>query len=394
MKRKLYAVIMAGGKGTRFWPLSRPQRPKQLLKLLSARSLIRESVERVLPLFGRRNTLVVTVDEHHRAVLRELPLLPKNNFLIEPQGNNTAPCIGLAAVELSARDPDAIMAVLPADHWVSDPRRFSRTLRAAMRLAQRHDVLITLGIRPDYPETGYGYILKGRKAARSNAMPVYRVDGFEEKPNLKRARQLTRRGALWNSGIFIWRAAAILESLRRYAPAIARGLERIQEITRGRGLATLSPKALSVLRREYRKMPNISIDYAVLEKAGSEGRVVTLEADFGWSDVGNWAALHRMLPKDARGNAGVGKWLGFKSTDCLVYSGNRLIALLGMENTVVVDTPDAVLVADMKRSQEVKELLEELNRKGYRRYTVSPVPNKNTGRASSARTKKRGFSTR
>ena len=394
MKRQPYAVIMAGGKGTRFWPLSRPARPKQLLRILSARSLIRETVERALPLFGRRNTIVVAVNEHHRAVRRELPFLPKANFLIEPQGNNTAPCIGLAAVELAARDPDAIMAVLPADHWVSDPRAFSRTLKAAIRLAQVRDALITVGIRPAYPETGYGYILKGKKAARSDTIPAYRVVRFEEKPSLKRARQLMRRGALWNSGIFVWRASVIVESLRRFAPAIARGLDRIQEAAQGRGLGTLPPKALSVLRREYRKMPNLSIDYAVLEKAGSEGRVVTLEADFGWSDVGDWAALHRMLPKDKSGNAGVGQWLGFRSSGCLVYSQGRLIALLGMANTVVVETPDAVLVADMKRSQEIKELLGELNRKGYQRYTVSPVPNKNTGRASSARTKKRGFSTR
>jgi mannose-1-phosphate guanylyltransferase len=337
---------------------------------LSKRSLIRETVERALPLFGRRKTLVVTVNEHHRAVRRELPVLPKANFLIEPQGNNTAPCIGLAAVELAARDPDAIMAVLPADHWVSDPRAFSRTLRAAVRLAQVRDALITLGIRPAYPETGYGYILKGKKAARSGAIPAYQVDGFEEKPSLKRARQLMRRGALWNSGIFVWRASTILESLRRFAPVIAGGLERIKEATGGRGLGTLPPKVLSVLRREYRKMPNVSIDYAVLEKAGSEGKVLTVEARFGWSDVGNWAAVHRMLPKDRSGNAGVGKWLSYKSRDCLVYSQGRLIALLGMENTVVVDTPDALLLADIKRSQEVKELLEELKRKGYKRYTV------------------------
>ena len=370
MKRKAYAVIMAGGKGTRFWPLSRPQRPKQLLKILSARSLIRETVERALPLFSRANTLVVTVDEQCGAVRRELPMLPKNNFLIEPQGNNTAPCIGLAALELAARDSDAIMAVLPADHWVSDPRAFSRTVRAALRMAQRQDALITLGIRPSYPETGYGYILKGKKLVSSTGMPVCRVEGFEEKPGWQRAGQLARRGALWNSGIFVWRASTILESLRRYSPGVARGLERIQEVTGGRGLGSLAAKVLTALRREYRRMPNISIDYAVLEKAGSEGRVLTLEADFGWSDVGTWAAVHRMLPKDAAGSAGFGRWLGFRSSNCLVYSPHRLITLLGMRDTVVVDTPDALLVADMKRSQEIKDLLEELNRKGYRRYTV------------------------
>ncbi len=370
MKRNAYAVIMAGGKGTRFWPLSRPERPKQLLKLLSAKSLIRETVERVAPIFGRRNTFVVTVEEHHRAIRGELPALAKNNFLIEPEGKNTAPCIGLAALDLAAKDPGAIMVVLPADHWVSDARRFARTLKAAVQLARQSDALITLGIRPGYPETGYGYILKGKRAPATSNATAYRVSGFVEKPHLKRAMQLIRRGALWNSGIFVWRVATILELLCRYSPAVARGLDRIEAIARGKRLGALPPTARKLLRREYRKMPNISIDYAVLEKAGPEGRVVTLEADFGWSDVGNWDALHRMLPKDAAGNAGVGRWLSFRSNDCLVYSQRRLITLLGMKNAVVVDTPDAVLVADMKRSQEIKDLLDELNRTGYGRFTV------------------------
>lgn len=371
MKRKIYAVVMAGGKGTRFWPLSRPERPKQLLKLLGPKSLIRETVERAAPLFGRRNILIVTVEEHRRAMRAELPMLPKANFLIEPQGKNTAPCIGLAAVELAARDPDAIMVVLPADHWVSDGRRFSRTLAAAARLAGDRDALFTIGVRPAYPETGYGYILKGkREPARGAAF--YRVNGFAEKPDAKKARRLIGRGALWNSGIFIWRVSAILDAFSRYAPEVARGLERIGKIAAGgRGLGALPPKLQSALRREYRKMPNISIDYAVLEKAGSEGKVRTLQADFGWSDVGNWDALHRMLPKDAAGNAGVGRGLGFRSSNCLAYSASpgRLIALLGMQNTVVVDTPDAVLVADLRRPQEIKDLIEELDRRGYARYT-------------------------
>jgi mannose-1-phosphate guanylyltransferase len=314
--------------------------------------------------------LIVTVDEHRRAMRAELPMLPQANFLIEPQGKNTAPCIGLAAVELAARDPGAIMVVLPADHWVSEPRRFSRTLAAAVRLAGRHDALFTIGVRPAYPETGYGYILKGKREAAD----FYRVKGFAEKPDLKKARRLIGRGALWNSGIFIWRVSTILAAFDRYAPEVARGLERIQRIAaagRGRGLGALPAKLQRALRREYRKMPNISIDYAVLEKAGSEGNVRTLEADFGWSDVGNWEALHRMLPKDAAGNAGVGRRLGFRSRNCLAYSSSprRLIALLGMENTVVVDTPDAVLVADLRRPQESKDLIDELDRRGFARYT-------------------------
>lgn len=367
MKRNVFAVIMAGGRGTRFWPLSRPQRPKQMLKLLTSKSLVRETVDRVAPLYGRRNVLVVTVGEHERAMRRELPMLPKTNFLVEPLGKNTAPCIGLAAVDLLGRDPDAVVAVLPADHWISDARRFARTLAAAVDLAARHDALVTLGIRPEYPETGYGYILTGKRAAAG----ARRVTGFVEKPPLEKARRLIRRGALWNSGLLVARVATILAAIRRYAPDVAKGLEAIESIARVRRLGALPPKLRAALRREYKKMPSVSIDYAVMEKAGSAGQVLTLEADFGWSDVGNWDALHRMLPKEADGNAGIGRRVAFRSKNCLVYSSpRRLVALVGMENTVVVDTPDAVLVADIRRSQEIKDLIEELSRRGYGKYTA------------------------
>lgn len=370
MKSHSYAVIMAGGKGTRFWPLSRPPRPKQLLRIFSGKSLIRETVDRTVPLFGSRKTLVVTVAEHYDAVRREIPVLPERNFIVEPQGNNTAPCIGLAAVELAGRDPEAVMVILPADHWVSHLNSFFRAIRIAIRLAREQDALVTIGIRPNYPETGYGYILKGKKFKGPGGVPCYQVKGFKEKPTRQRAAHLVRRGSLWNSGMFVWRVSTILQMLRGFSPPIARSLERIQVASRDKGLANPSASLRAVVRREYRKMPNISIDYAVLEKAGKQGRVLTLEGDFGWSDVGNWAAVHRMLPRDGRGNAGIGKWLGFKSKDCFVYSRDRLVALLGVRGLVVVDTADALLVADIKRSQEVKDLVEELKRRGYGRYTV------------------------
>lgn len=367
MKHRVYAVIMAGGRGTRFWPLSRPQRPKQMLKLLTSKSLVRETIDRVAPLYGRRNVLVVTVAEHDGAIRRDLSMLPKANFLIEPSGKNTAPCIGLAAVELSARDPEAIIAILPADHWISDRRKFSRTLAQAVDLAARTDALVTIGVRPEYAETGYGYILKGRRARGGG----FHVSGFVEKPPLAKARRLMRRGALWNSGILVTRVATVLEALRCYAPNIARRLDVIQSMAAGRPLGALSVKVRNALRREYKRMPSASIDFAVMEKAGSEGKVLTLEANFGWSDVGNWDALHRMLPKGTAGNTGVGRRVVFRSSNCLVYSSERrLVALVGMKNTVVVDTPDAVLVADMNRSQEIKDLIEELNRRGYRQYTA------------------------
>jgi mannose-1-phosphate guanylyltransferase len=368
MKAKCYSVIIAGGKGTRFWPLSRSLRPKQLLKILGRRSLISETVSRVLSVSGREHTLVVTVAEQLNALRKELRDLPRRNFLAEPQGKNTAPCIGLAALDVIARDPGAVMTVLPADHWVTDTEGFRSTLRAAAAMAMRHDRLITIGIRPNYPETGYGYIMKGKSLGRNTAS--YQVKRFREKPSVVMAQQLIRQGSLWNSGIFVWKAALMLELIQRYQPRIANGLEQIKKAAGGKSLGAPSPRIRDIIAREYKKMPNISIDYAVLERAGSEDKVITLEADFGWSDVGSWAAVHRMMPHDEHGNAGNGKWLALGAKNSFVHAGKRLVVLLGVEDTVVVDTPDALLVGDIKRSQEVRELVDELKRKGYGAYTL------------------------
>ena len=370
MKRSAFCVIIAGGKGTRFWPLSRSQRPKQLLKILSSKSLIRETADRVFALSGPKRTLVVTVADQLKGLAKELRMLPRANFLAEPEGRNTAPCIGVAALEVVARDPRGIMLVLPADHWVADVSAFRRALNSAVELASASDNLITIGIRPDYPETGYGYIMKGKPVGANNLGGAYQVKQFKEKPSEKMARQLIRRGSLWNSGIFIWRASTLLELMRRYQPAIADALSQISQAARGKSLAKPNPGLKRLIAREYQKMPNISIDHAVLEKAGSEGKVLTLEANFGWSDIGSWAAVHRMMHRDHDGNAGNGKWLGLGAKNCLIHAQDRLVVLLGVQDAVVVDTPDALLVGDLKRSQEVRELVEELRQKGYGAYTV------------------------
>jgi mannose-1-phosphate guanylyltransferase len=370
MNPKCYSIIIAGGKGTRFWPLSRSQRPKQLLKILSRKSLIRETADRIMTLSGPGQTVVVTVAEQLGALRKELRRLPRRNFLAEPQGKNTAPCIGLAALEVVARNPGAVMVILPADHWVTDIHAFRNTMRSAVEIAMRHDSLVTIGIRPDYPETGYGYIVKGKSFGGKTGAGVSHVKRFREKPSAVAARQLIRQGSLWNSGIFVWKASLLLELMRRYQPTISKGLEQIKKATGEKSLGVPTPHIHNVIVREYKKMPNISIDYAVLEKAGSEGKVITVEADFGWSDVGSWAAVHRMLPHDQNGNAGNGKWLTLGAKNSLIHAQDRLVVLLGMQDIMVVDTPDALLVGDIKRSQEVRELVDELNKKGYRAYTV------------------------
>jgi mannose-1-phosphate guanylyltransferase len=369
MDKHCFNVIIAGGKGTRFWPLSRAQRPKQLLKILSGKSLIDETAERVFGLGGRDRTLVVTVAEQVSALKKDLPALPKNNFIAEPQGKNTAPCIGLAALEVLRRDPNGVMVVLPADHWVTDVKGFQRTLKSAVALAKKHDHLVTIGIRPDYPETGYGYIMKSGQLAASGGT-AFQVKKFTEKPNQATAKKLIRQGSLWNSGIFVWKASLLLELLNRYQPEIGAALGRIGTAAAGKTLANPSPALRRTISREYGKMPSISIDFAVLEKAGAEGKVVTVEADFGWSDVGSWSAVHRMMGKDAHGNAGNGRWVQLGAKNCLIHSPDRLVVLLGIDNAVVVDTPDAILVGDLNRSQEVREIVDELHRQGLGHYTI------------------------
>jgi mannose-1-phosphate guanylyltransferase len=370
MRQKLYSIIIAGGRGTRFWPLSRSRKPKQLLQLFGPRTLLNETADRVLSLGGRDRTLIVTVAEQLKAVRKELSALPRKNFLAEPEGKNTAPCIGLAALEVIARDPDAVMIILPADHWVSDVPAFRRTLNAAAELAARHDRLVTIGISPGYPETGYGYIVRGKPLATDGISGAYQVKRFKEKPDAKIARQLLRQGSLWNAGIFAWKASTLLGLIERYQPAIHNSLTNIAKAARGKSLATPASRLGSVIAREYKRMPSISIDHAILERAGSEGRVLTVPGNFGWSDVGSWAAVHQMSRRDADGNAANGKWLGLDAKNCLIHAPDRLVVLLGMRDAIIVDTPDALLVGDLKRSQEVRELVDELKKKGFGSYTV------------------------
>jgi mannose-1-phosphate guanylyltransferase len=370
MRPNCFSVIIAGGKGTRFWPLSRAQRPKQLLKIIGRKSLIEATADRVRQVSGSSQTLVVTVADQLRALRRALPDLPPKNFIAEPEGRNTAPCIGLAALEIVARDPGAVMIVLPADHWVGDSAGFRRTLREAARMAMEHDRLVTIGIRPEYPETGYGYILKGKPIAGPFPARGFMVQRFTEKPKLALARRLVRRGSLWNSGIFVWKAATLLELLGRYQPEISAALERIKRAAAGASLARPGAKLRSVIAREYTKMPNLSIDYALMEKAGTDGKVLTLEAAFGWSDVGSWAAVHRLLQKDRVGIAGEGRWLALHSRNSLIHANDRLVVILGIQNALIVDTADALLVADLSRSQEVRDIVDELKHRGLGAYTV------------------------
>jgi len=352
----MYAVILAGGGGTRLWPLSRPDRPKPFLPLLGEQSLLRATFERVVPALAGAEDVAVVVDRRHIELVRaELPEIPARNVLAEPMGRNTAAAVALAALALG-RPGDEVMVVLPADHLVADEARFRTLLGAAAGVAGAPDrPLVTLGIAPTGPETGYGYVVAAGRRAEAGA---YAVRRFVEKPPADAAAALLAGPDVvaWNAGIFLWRRDAILDALEASAPDILRVVRD--------GLAG-GPAALDAA---YATVRATSIDYAVLEPASVAGKVAMLRADVGWSDLGSWAALRDALAARAvkagepAGAVGSGPRRDVGSEGTLVLAGGRLVVTLGLRDTIVVDTPDAVLVCAADRSQEVRAIAEELAR--------------------------------
>jgi mannose-1-phosphate guanylyltransferase/mannose-6-phosphate isomerase len=346
---------MAGGSGTRFWPRSRVRAPKQLLPIVGGRSLLCETLARISPPVPRANVLVVTGRLQARRLRAQVPGVPASAVLVEPEARNTAPAIALAALHLVRRVPDAVMAVLPADHAVGDVRAFRADLRLAFDLAADTGGLVTFGVKPTHPETGYGYIRPGEALAGTRGR-VARVAAFIEKPARERAEALLAEGGvLWNAGIFVWRAADVLDELRAHLPALVRLLEGA--VRRGTRAA---------LRAAYQRLPAISIDTGVLERSQ---RVLVVEASFPWSDVGSWAAVEPFWKAGENGaNSVRGRALPVDSHGCVVDSPERLVALLGVDDLEVVDTPDAVLVCRKDRAQDVRLVVDALRRRGLSRY--------------------------
>ncbi len=357
----LYAVIMAGGIGSRLWPRSRAATPKQFLDLASERSMLRETVDRIRPLVPVERILVVTGEEHRETVLGQVPGLPGENVLLEPAPKGTAPCIGLAAVALLARDNDAIMAVFPADHVIADAAGFRRAIAAAAQVAEEGQ-LVTLGIAPDRPETGYGYIRRGELLGTYDDHPVFHVQCFAEKPDEARARTFVESGEYyWNGGIFIWEAATILWEMAGLLPELYGELQSVAEVWD-------APECLPRLHEAWQALPQITIDYGVMEKAQ---RVVTLPVDIGWSDVGNWAALSALLAADENDNVvrGPGRVLAPGSRGSYLYaSAGRLVVAVGLEDFVVVDTPDALLICPKDQAQDVRDVVRELQAQDLQEY--------------------------
>ena len=355
---KVYPVIMAGGSGTRFWPLSRKDRPKQFLPLAGDAPLLRATVERLPPLARARDTYVVCGPAHVGAARRMLKELPAGNFIVEPCARNTAPCVGLAAVHVQARDPRGVVAMLPADHHISRPKAFREAVASAAGLAAK-GVIATIGIHPSRPETGYGYLKVGprlRARARKGRAQPHKVERFVEKPDVvTAARYLADGGYLWNSGIFLFRADVILEEIGKAMPVLGEQLDVIQG-------ALGTPAYARTLRRVFPDCPSISIDYGVMEKSK---RIAVVPADFGWSDVGSFAALSDVRATDHLGNVAEGDALVIDGrNNVVVANGRRPVAVVGVEDVIVVDAGDAVLVCRRDRAQDVRKAVDELSRRG------------------------------
>lgn len=338
MKMVVKAVIMAGGKGERFWPLSRDKFPKQLLSLTGKKSLLQETVERIKPLISTRDILVVTRRPLARAVERQLPQIPRKNIIYEPVGRNTAPCIGLAAKMIKE---DGIMVVLPADHIITPRGKFLDTLKKAVSLARETENLITIGIKPTYPATGYGYIEAGKKVGQQ----VFRVKRFVEKPDKKKAERLLKIGRFfWNSGMFVWKKSVILDAMKKYMPSLYKGLQRI---------------SLKNISKLYPGLPNVSIDYGIMEKANNS---LVIPADFSWEDLGSWESLDRFLLRDRKKNAITGRVLLMDTQNCTVVNKKGLLSTIGVSDLIIVSTEDVTLVFPKGKGQQVKRLVERLRK--------------------------------
>ncbi|MGB8215111.1 MAG: mannose-1-phosphate guanylyltransferase [Anaerolineales bacterium] len=349
-----YAVIMAGGSGTRLWPLSRRSRSKQSLKLVGERTMFQHAVDRLAPLFQPEQIFVVTREDQSALLSSQVPELPLSNFIKEPVGRGTAPAIGLAAVHLRKRDPDATMAVLTADHYITGTEQFRRALETACSLAAAGH-LVTLGIKPASPSTGFGYIQQGDSLGLAHDFPVFRVERFTEKPALDLAQQMVASGRYsWNSGMFVWRVDRILAEFQAQMPALYAQLMEVEA-------ALEQPDYTAVLARTWGRVAEQTIDYGVMEHAMD---VVVIPVDIGWTDVGSWASLAELLPPDQNGNIFVGPCKEIDTHDTLVFAGKRLVATIGVQDLVIVDSEDALLVCARQREQEVRQMVDLLRSNG------------------------------
>ncbi len=353
------AVILAGGRGTRFWPRSRKRTPKQLLDIVSSQSMLHETATRLAPVFPANRLWAVTNAEQATGVRRELPRVPRAQVLLEPAGRNTAAAIGLAAIHLTHRYGDAVMAVLPADHHIAQAGAYRRVVRAAMTLAGQPGNLVVLGIPPTRPDTGFGYIERGQSGATSGGLRAYAVKRFTEKPAAPVARKYVDSGKyFWNAGMFFWRASTFLECLRKFLPRTAKLLQELKQ--------SISTRHYShALARIYPRLEDISIDYAVMEPAcrGSAQRVFVLPAEVGWSDIGSWEAVYELLAHKNSENVSRGDSFAFDASGNFLWNPKKFTAAIGIRDLIIVNAADALLICPRERAQDVGKVVKWLEEK-------------------------------
>ena len=358
---RFYPVILAGGRGTRFWPLSRKRRAKQLLALDGEQTMIQQTVQRLLPLAAPNHFWIITNEELQAAIARQVPRLPKKQIIAEPVGKNTAPAIGLAAFLLHRLDPRATIGLFPSDHVIGDEKTYRDVIQRGTEIASAGNNIVVLGIRPTRPETGYGYIESGAPLE----MEVLRVRRFTEKPDVEHATQFVSAGNyFWNSGMFLWSALTLVNALQEHLPKTAALLEEIASVYQ-------TSKFSSTFRKLYPKCENISVDYALLEPRSAKGEqasnIYCIPADFGWNDLGSWAALHEhhsLKSKSADGNliASDGSYT-LNARGNYVHAPGKFVATVGVDNLVVVETEDALLITSRERSQDVGKVVQYLDQR-------------------------------
>jgi mannose-1-phosphate guanylyltransferase len=347
----VYAVIMAGGSGTRFWPKSTSEKPKQFLHLFGDGTMLQNTVERVADIIPLEQVYVVTNDRYVDTVADQLPGIPTENIIGECVARNTAPCVAISAAILENKDPDSVMVVLPADHHITRPGDFRTFLKTAIEKARTEDALVTIGIQPDKPETGYGYIQRSKEAGEDiEGNQVYKVEGFREKPDLETAQKFLDSGDFyWNSGMFIWKSSNVMKSIRKHLP----DMHKVAMMAQSEGYTK------EAIDHFYENAESISIDYGIMEKAKN---VYVVPGEFGWNDVGSWSAAYDLSDKDEDGNS--------KSKNLLLKAGSKnnylsldtdkLVAMVGVENLALVETEKAILICDLSKAQDVKEIVEQL----------------------------------